>query len=657
MVDLEKIREVMAQQLDEDQSRVFVEVSAPTLDSALEDAAIQLNIPVRDIDYEIIQRGSSSFFSLNKKNWSIRAYEAQKKKRKKAVKAGSADSEVSAVEAAPVIENRNGEVFVFLAADGIYLKVVPPSGNGTEATVRDALDKLRERQITTITEEILRPSIRAASGEYQRIGTYKHNPANDAMMSVEITDQDMKAWLYASSPGPGGADLSADMIISFLKNNRVVAGIDEKRVSEFQDRPIYRENYLVAEGIKPQDGADARIIYNFETDRTKVKLKEGSSGKVDFKELNLVQNVVEGQPLAQKLPAERGKGGKTVTGKYLEARNGHDIPIPLGKNTRLAEDGLTIIAEMNGQVLILHNKINVEPVLNIEGDVSLKTGNIMFLGTVYIKGNVEDGFSVKASGNIEVKGTVGKSEVDAEGDIVVGQGIAGKGDAFIHAGKSIWAKFIENTRVEAGEFVIVSDGIINSQVSANRKILCQGKRAAIIGGTLSAAEEIHAKTLGSFGGASETILNVGFDPRSKDRLDALTANKAVAERELQDVELNFNSLMAQKKQKKDFPEEKEAVLKKYGERQYILQTELEEINAEIKKIQDYLNTLKTKGKVSASVKVYSGVKIVIRDVTEEVRSDDCKATTFYLENGLIRYGKYQGPDDDMKRVPSGYSAD
>jgi uncharacterized protein (DUF342 family) len=209
--------------------------------------------------------------------------------------------------------------------------------------------------------------------------------------------------------------------------------------------------------------------------------------------------------------------------------------------------------------------------------------------------------------------------------------------------------------VEAGEFVIVSDGIINSQVHANRKILCQGKRAAILGGVLSASEEIHAKTLGSLGGASETVLNVGFDPRSKDRLDALFANKQTADRELEDVQLNFNTLMNLKKQKKELPEDKEAALKKLGERQYILQTELEEINTEIKQIQDYLNTLKTRGKVSASVKVYAGVKIVIRDVTEEVRSD-CKATTFYLENGLVRYGKYQGADDDMKRVPSGYSA-
>ncbi len=656
MVDLEQIREAMAQQLEEDRSRVFVESAADTLDEALADAAIQLGVAVRDIDYEILQRGTSGFFALTKRNWLIRAYETRKRSRKKTGADVAGGGESVLVDAAPLIEDRDGNAFVMCAHDGVFLKVTTPSGNGRAATVKDALDALRDRGVVGLTEDSVKGVVRNSAGEYVRVAPYKHNPAQDSMMAVDITDQEMKAWLYATPPGPGGADLSADMIIAFMKNNRVVAGLDEARVRDFVDRPVYKQNYLVAEGIKPQDGADAHIVYNFEIDRSKIRLKESASGKVDFKELNLVQNVVEGQPLAQKIPAERGKAGKTVTGKYLEAKNGRDIPMPVGKNTRVADDGVTIVAETNGQVLVLNNKINVEPILSIEGDVSLKTGNIMFLGTVFISGNVEDGFSVKASGNIEVKGTVGKSELDAEGDIVVSQGIAGKGEGAVRAGRSIWSKFIENTKVEAGEFVIVSDGIINSQVNANRKILCQGKRAAIIGGMLSASEEIHAKTLGSFGGASETVLSVGFDPKSKDRLDSLMAHKQTAEHELEDVQLNFTTLSNLKKQKKELPEDKEASLKKLGERQYILQTELEEINAEVKQIQDYLNTLKTRGKVSASVKVFAGVKIVIRDVTEEVRTD-CKATTFYLENGLVRYGKYQGPDEDMKRVPNGYSAD
>lgn len=653
-ITLDEIRGEMKRLYDDDKARVFVEVSADSLEEALANAAVQLDISVRNLDYEVIQRGANGFFTLTKKPWKIRAYQSVKKV-SRGEKAAAEAAVIAEQEAVEVVPDKNGDAFVFIGTDGVYLKVTPPSGNGSPATLKEAKIRLRDRNIQDADEEAVKNAVERQSGEYMRVAAYEYNPANNPVMSVDITDQEMKAWLYVTPPKPGGADLSASMIISFLHNNRVVEGIDEARVNAFVDTPVYQQQYLVAEGLKPEDGNNAYIEYEFEVDRSKVKLKETTSGKVDFKELNIIQNVVEGQPLARKIAAERGRGGKTVTGKYLEAKNGKDIPLPLGKNTRLADDGVTILAALNGQVLMLNNKINVEPVLNIEGDVSLKTGNIMFLGTVYINGSVQDGFSVKATGNIEVRGSVGKAQIDAEGDVVVGQGIVGKGEGFVHAGKSIWARFIENTKIEAGEFVIVSDGIINSQVQANRKILCQGKRAAIIGGNLTAAEEIHAKTLGSLGGGSETVFCVGFDPHSKERLDELTANKQKAEKELGEVQLNYTTLANQKKQKTDFSEEKELNLKKLGERKYVLQDEIEEIDSEINQIQDYLGTLKMRGKVSASSKVFAGVKIVIRDIVEEVRSD-CKATTFYLENGLIRYGKYQGPDEDMKRVPSGYSA-
>ena len=154
----------------------------------------------------------------------------------------------------------------------------------------------------------------------------------------------------------------------------------------------------------------------------------------------------------------------------------------VGKNVKLSEDGFSALAEINGQVLLLGGKINVEPIYTIPGDVNLRTGNILFLGTVIVKGNVEDGFSVKAAGNIEVFGSVGKCLVDAEGDIVVHQGIAAKTEGKIRCGKSLYSKFIEHAHVDAGEYVVVTDGIVHSHVDANKMILCQGKRAQIVGG-------------------------------------------------------------------------------------------------------------------------------------------------------------------------------
>jgi len=417
---------------------------------------------------------------------------------------------------------------------------------------------------------------------------------------------------------------------------------------------VYKEKVVIAEGLKPANGRDAYIQYNFETDQGRIKLREGSNGRIDFKDLNIIKNVVENQPLAKKIHPEQGTVGRTVTGKVIPSKNGRDIPLPVGKNVHVGDDEVTIIADINGQVVLAGGKINVEPVYTVQGDVDLKTGNIIFLGTVIINGNVEDGFSVKAAGNIEVNGTVGKADLDAEGDIIVHQGITGKFTGIVRAGRSIWARFIENTIVEAGNMVVVSDGIINSQVDAFKRIICRGKRAHIVGGRLRASEEINAKILGSPTSGTETICEVGIDPKSKLQLETLTEKKAEMEKQLEEIQLNLQTLINIKKQRKSLPEEKEAYMGELMDKRQLLMSDLQRNNEDTAKVQEYLNGIKTRGRVSASAKVYPGVKIIVRDALNDVRTE-YRAVTFILENGLVRVTKYEEPDEEVKRAPDGYT--
>jgi uncharacterized protein (DUF342 family) len=441
-----------------------------------------------------------------------------------------------------------------------------------------------------------------------------------------------------------------------MKQYRIYYGVKEEALRDFIDKPIYREKIEAAEGLKPVDGRDAYIQYDFETDQTKIRLREGSNGRVDFKELNIIQNVVQNQPLAKKRPAEEGTQGQTVTGKLIPAKSGKDIVMLPGNNVHISEDGSTILADINGQVILAGGKVNVEPVLTIEGDVNLKTGNIIFLGTVLVNGNVEDGFTVKAAGNIEIKGTVSKAELDAEGDIIIHQGINAKSEGKIRAGRSIWARFIENASIEAGNMVVASDGIINSQVDAVNRIICQGKRAVIQGGRLRAREEINAKVLGNSTSGTETICEVGSDPQSKLELERFVAQKTRAEKELEDLKLNLQTLINIKKQRKTLPEDKEVQMQEMMEQREILMGEIKKAEKGIHKIQEFLSELTIRGRVSASSKVFPGVRIVIRDAKEDVLTE-YKAVTFILENGLIRVSKYEEASADVTKVPDGYTTD
>lgn len=657
MVTLDIIRKDMKKLLDVDESLNYVDVLADSLEEALADAAVQLDTRVSLLEYEVLERGSKGFLGFVKKNWRIRAYEvaASVVKKKKANSDDIFDDEE--LEGAVVIQDKDGAFFVHRFGSLLHLKVVLPIGNGESVNIKDILSQLNRSDTVKIDESAVKNAIKTGTdNQYIVVGQYQHNPVGDALITVDISADEMHGTVTVSAPAIGGADISADQIRRALETQGVVAGINEEKISEFVDSPVYGMPYEVASAIQPVDGRNAYIAYNFETDKSKLKMKESASGQVDFKELNQIQNVVEGQPLAQKMLPERGKPGKTILGKYLEAKNGKDINLPLGKNVYVDTDGRTICASINGQVMLNGDKISVEPILQIDEDVSIKTGNISFLGTVIVKGSVEDGYNIKASGNIEIAGAVGRCNLEADGNIVVNQGIMGHDEGYIKAGKSLWAKFIQNTTVDVEEYITVTDFIMNSKVTCNKKIVVEGKRASIIGGHVFAMEEIYTKNIGSAGGGSETVLEVGYDPRAKNRLNELQESQSTLLRKLEELDLNITSLENTKKVRKTLPHDKEEKLIEFTTRKREIVAESDAMSKEIQEIQDHLRELKVIGKISASGVVYAGVKVYVRDVKEEIRSD-VRQVTFYYENGFVRHGKYEPPsNEDTKRVPDGYTA-
>jgi len=652
MIDYAQLQGIIKEHLEQDRSIHSVDASGPTLEAAVTEASTLLGTSIRHLEYEIIERGSAGFMGAGKKDWVIRAYERIHAKKKKASEELLLDD---IIETADVIPNKDGDAFVQRWPDGVYLKITPPVGLGKRVYSATAVHALQDKYINEFDDKMVENLVNEASGMYVKVAEYKHNPMNDSMASVEVDDAEMHVYITIQPPGEGGADLTVDGFNSLLTQNRVYHGAKTDYIAQLADRPMYRERLEIAEGIRAANGKDAYIQYNFETDQTKIRLKEGTNGKVNFKELNIIQNVVQNQVLAVKMPPENGIDGKTVTGKILPAKAGNDIPLPIGINVHVGDDGDSVVSNINGQVMIVSGKINVEPVLTIEGDVNLKTGNIIFLGTVVITGNVEDGFSIKAAGNIEVKGTVSKAELDAEGDIIIYQGVNGKGGGKIRAGKSLLSRFIENANVEAGSMVIAQDGIINSNIDAIKSIVCMGKRASIMGGRLRAGEEINAKVLGNSTSGTETICEVGFDPHSKVELERLIEIRTNAEEELDTVKLDMQTLINTKKQRKTLPEDKEAYLQELMERRQVLSEEIKKAQDGIQKVQEYMNDIQVRGKVSASTKVWPGVKIYIRDVKEDVRQE-YKAVTFILENGLVRVSKYEEPDEIAKKGLDGYSS-
>lgn len=655
MVTLEKLREDMNTLLQVDKNLHFVEVNADTIDEALADAVVQLDTKLANLHYEVVEKGSDGILGLGKKPWKIMVYQDPStiKQSTKLTSEGLFDTDEETETAK--ITNRDGLFYVRHFKSDIMLKIILPLGEGIPVEVKDVLDEIKRPDTISFDEELVKKCVKSGTdNDYCVVGQFKHVPAGDVVIGVEVTKDEMTGSIVVSPPSMSGSEASFDMIKrAILQQDVVEACIEEDKIKEFVDTPVYDVPFEVAKAIMPVDGHDAYISYNFETDPKKLRAQVDEEGNVDYKKLNNIQNVIADQPLAQKIPAQRGKGGKTLFGRYLEAKNGKDIQIQLGANVKLDRDGVTIKAEIDGEVMLVNGKVTVEPIKYLDA-VNVKTGDVKFVGTVVIKGNVQEGYKVEAT-NIEVNGIVDKSRLEATGNIIVRQGIFGKGEGFIKAGKSLWAKFINDTTVEVEENVIVSDSIVNSTVTAMKNIVLRGKKAQIIGGHLMATEEICARKVGSPGGGTETILEVGVDPRAKKRLEELQNQQAKSTKEYENCDLDIQTLEQQKKLRKKLPQEKEEKLKTLKERCEQISEELEVMTDEINKIQEHLRDLKAIGKVKVEGDVYAGVKIYIRDVLDEVKIDT-KSVTFFYDKAFSKRGPYE-PPSLAEEQPDGYSAD
>ncbi len=657
MITLDKLRTEMKSRLDIDKQLHQVDVHADTIDEALADAAVQLDTKMSNLQYEVLEKGSDGFLGIGKKPWKLKIYQdpsTVKKVQKLASEGLFTDDELDSSEQSV---DRDGMFYVRRFGSDIMLKIVLPLGDGSPIQVRDVLDEVKREDTVDFDENAIKNYIKnGTDNDYQKVGDYRHVMGADVLIAVDISKDEMSGTLTVSPPAMSGQEASFDAIRKCCLQQGILADcILEDKIREFVDTPVYNTPFEICHAVLPQDGHDAYVSYNFETDPKKLKPKiSEDSGNINFKQLNQIQNVIAGQPLATKVPAEKGKGGKTLLGRWLDAKDGKDIVVQLGANTEFDRDGITIKATIDGEVMLVNNKVTVEPVKYLDA-VNIKTGDIKFVGTVIIKGDVEEGYRVEAT-NIEVNGIVEKSHLEATGNIVVSQGIFGKGEGYIKAGKSLWAKFINETTVEVEENVVVNENIMNSYVTAMKNIVVRGKKSQIVGGHLLATEEICAKKIGSSGGV-ETILEVGIDPRAKKRLEELQKMQSKNTTEYEKLDLDVQNLEQQKKLRKKLPQEKEDKLNEFKEKISQIYQELEQINDEIAGIQAHLKELKAIGKVKVEDTCYAGVKIYIRDALDEVKMD-CKKTTFFYDDAskLSKRGDYEPPAADIG-MPDGYTAD
>lgn len=322
---------------------------------------------------------------------------------------------------------------------------------------------------------------------------------------IIVADDDMTAW-FVNLPqiSPIRHPCPAD-ICQALEAAGVTHGILDNDIAELckalekGDAPVWN---VVARGALAEPGQDGYM--EFGADRQRVAGKMRPDGSMDMRELNRVQTADDEEFIAVLHPPTAGYQGYTLSGVVLETTPGNELKVEAKDNIRVEDDGdgtLSFFAEQPGLIVYQNQKITIEPLYLIKGNVDFSTGNIDVDCNLQINGSICSDFVVKTTKNVLVAGAIEPgAKLFVEGDLEVKGGILGE-DTEVRVLGDIHAEFVQGAKVVAKGEIHVRQYIYVASVRSIGAIVVgpgSGKRGgSIAGGTVCSTTTITAKSCGS----------------------------------------------------------------------------------------------------------------------------------------------------------------
>jgi uncharacterized protein len=330
---------------------------------------------------------------------------------------------------------------------------------------------------------------------------------------VVVAEDKMSANLVLGGNYLNDWTVTLEMTQTALREQGVVCMVPEAEIQSALNR-FNRDHLpltlLIARGRPPTAGQDGRL--SMLVDPEPDVPMPASDGSIDFKDFSFFRTVPKGTRLAQVMPPTPGEPGMNVFGEEIPAPEARSFGSGPGPNTALEGfDPLYVVAAKAGRLAVRVGVPEVVEVLDVSGDVSLKTGNIEFPGAVKVAGDVHSKMEIRSVGDVEVVGTVEDSVIRSDGAIVIKGGVNGGGGGIIKSRlSSVTIGYLHNQRIESHSHIVVFNEIINSTLLARKTIQMRYGKYAVLGGHLLAGEGMDLFNVGSEA-SSKTVLEVGKD--------------------------------------------------------------------------------------------------------------------------------------------------
>lgn len=596
------------------------------LDNLIEEGLSKLNKTKDEVDVEILDEGKS-IMGLFKKKYKIKLTPKETETKENHEELEELLGQLGE------FNSQNNSFDIKYLNDGVYLSV-DRCISSDEILLNRIVNRIERKNIKDYNIDEVKNAVKEKGWKQFKIAPYQEEKIKNEEIIIDIKEKGMFAYITLLPP-LGGKTISYTEAMEIIKQ-KVTFGLLNEEIQNVINNKLYNKEILISKGKNAIDGEDSSINYNFDTVKTTKRVSVMEDGSVDFRNLNLITNVTEGDVLATMVPSTKGEMGFTVTGEIIKPKDGKQTSFTYGKNVNLSDDGMSLIANTDGQVTLDGNKVTIHEIYIVSDDVDNSTGNIEFNGMVSVKGNVRTGFNITTEGDIEVNGVVEACHLNSGSNIILKRGMQGQNKGKLIAKGDIIAKYLENTYLYS-EGDIKAEAIMHSEVYGQNSIEITGKKGLLVGGICKAKHEIYAKTIGSTM-ATSTELEVGVDPNIKAEYENIKTEIQNTEENTEKLDKSITLLSRLAKSNKLTNDKKQLLIKCLNDKN-TLTNNLNELKHDLAEIENRIEML-SKGKIHVKDIIYPGVKITIGRSVMFVKKE-YKYCTIYLEDGDIKVGPYE----------------
>ncbi len=449
--------------------------------------------------------------------------------------------------------------------------------------------------------------------------------STDAKICVHKTDDDLCGYIFVFPPLHGGNDFNFNDLNNALEKAQVKFGVKEKTLLLIAESKHYCKVFLIAKAQKPIEGK-AGFITQLVSINEQSNFSQDVHGRVDFKRLNLENNIIKDTAICTVTEPILGIDGTSVSGKKLLPTPLPPLVIPTGKGTYLADDGITVLASISGRLSLVSGKYTVENVFTLKGNVDNSTGNIDFVGDLVIEGDIKAGFELRAGGSIYVKGIAEDCHLSAGGNIEIKKGINADNHGTLQAAGNINCSYIENCHVTCGG-TVTADTIVSCQIFSDDSVIAKGEKGIILNSKIMALNSVIANVIGSESNR-EVQIALGKSYTLTSKLDILKTNIKEAYVIIDNLKKNIEFL----ENAPDLPQQKLEILDTLREQFTLYTTQVEENSAKIAELDKQIRDF-SRCKLSAEV-IHPICKVSIADHLYKVTQPLYKTEFRILDNEI-----------------------